>query len=218
MSALPQPMTAASTRLYTWAEYLALERTAETRHEFIPVTRQSAGGPVLGRLVAMAGATRDHVLVAGNIKGELRQALKGEDCVAFESDLKVRLPDGRGVYPDVVVVCGKEEYEPREEDDRGRSPSPLVLLNPTIIIEVLSESTADYDRGEKFRAYRELESLREYHLVSPDGTPSDRFVRNETGWKIDSASASDPALPFESIGVDVPMSEVYRSVTLPVTE
>ena len=201
-------------RLFTWREYLDFEERSETRHEFMPFTQQYAGGPALGKLVAMAGATREHNCVATNISRELGNAFKEKDCIDYQADMKVRLPDGRGVYPDVVVTCGEEEFEERELDEDGNPKSPLVLLNPVVVVEVLSETTSDYDRGDKFRAYRDLDCLREYHLVSPDGRASDRFVRNVTGWKIESVTAADAALPFETLGVEIPMSEVYRNVRL----
>ena len=196
--------------LMTWEEYMAFDTSPDVKYEFMPKTRQSAGGPILGRLVAMAGATFDHTSVKDNVAGELRERFKDADCQALTSDIKVRCENGRGAYPDVVVVCGPRETEPREDDK-----SPLVLLNPKVVVEVLLDSTEAADRGEKFEAYCGIESLEEYVLIPPDGRPVCRFLRTEAGWLLTRHDPRSGELPFESLGVSVPMAEVFRGVTLP---
>ncbi len=137
---------AAGRRTWTPAEYLAWERAAPDKHEFLG-----------GEIFAMAGASFAHNKIVGNIVGELRDALRDRPCDVTPSDLRVKIPAvGLYTYPDAVVVCG----EPQFEDDKLDT-----LLNPTVIVEVLSDSTEAYDRGKKFRYYRTIPSLRDYVLV-----------------------------------------------------
>ena len=122
-------------------EYLVIEREATYKSEYFN-----------GEMFAMAGASRRwHNLLVTNIVGEIRQQLKGRQCNIYANDMRVRIPStGLYTYPDVIVVCGEEQFEDDELD---------TLLNPTLIIEVLSKSTAGYDKGEKFAHYRQLDSL-----------------------------------------------------------
>ena len=125
------------------AEYLAFERQSRDKHEFY-----------LGETFAMAGASRRHNLITLNIGGELRDRLKDRRCEAYVGDMRVRVkPNGLYTYPDVVVVCGDPEFLDSDVD---------TLLNPTLLIEVLSDSTEKNDRGTKFKQYRQIPSLREY--------------------------------------------------------
>ena len=140
MSSLPKAR-------FTPEEYLALERQAEYRSEFFH-----------GEIFAMAGASREHNLIAGNVSRELGNQLKGRPCETYQSDMRVKVSDtGLYTYPDVVVACGELAFEDDEVD---------TLLNPTLLIEVLSESTESYDRGKKFGYYRTIQSLAEYLLVA----------------------------------------------------
>jgi Uma2 family endonuclease len=128
-------------------EYLARERQVDTKSEFYD-----------GELFAKAGASRSHNLIVGNVTGELRAQLRGRPCEVYPADMRVKVSEtGLYAYPDVVVVCG----EPRFEDEHLDT-----LLNPTVIVDVLSPSTEAYDRGEKFAQYRKLASLREYVLIA----------------------------------------------------
>ena len=149
MSTLPTP------RL-TPAEYLALERSSEIKGEFFD-----------GEIFAMAGASREHNLVVGNLLRELGNLLRNGPCEVYPSDMRVRCPNGLGTYPDVSVAC-----DPLFEDDREDT-----LVNPVVIIEVLSPSTEAWDRGTKFLSYRGLSSLREYVLVSQDRRLIEHYVR-----------------------------------------
>ena len=118
------------TQLYTVEEYLALERKAEFKREYIS-----------GEIVAKAGATREHILITGNIARRLGNQLDGSTCETYTNDMRVRTTPSDYVYPDVVVVCDEPQFEDNEFD---------TLLNPTVVIEVLSKSTEARDRGEKF--------------------------------------------------------------------
>src|SRR5262245_46847116 len=124
-------------------QYLVLERKADFKSEYLN-----------GYIIAMAGASREHNLIAGNLHGELRSQLKGRPCETYVSDMRVFIDrTGLYTYPDIVAVCGEARFQDDGVD---------TLLNPTVIVEVLSDSTERYDRGRKFGHYRQLPSLREY--------------------------------------------------------
>ena len=151
-------MSAPKPTLLTPREYLEIERKAEVRSEYIG-----------GRLYAMPGSNRLHNLIAGNILAALKTQLRGKQCETYAADMRVKIaPTGTYTYPDVITVCG----EPRFED-----PFVDTLLNPTLIVEVLSTSTEAYDRGEKFAQYRSLDSLREYMLVAQNKSRVEHYRR-----------------------------------------
>ncbi len=189
-------MTAIPKTRLTAAEYLAIERKAETRSEFFA-----------GEMFAMSGASRGHNLISVNLSSALSTQLKDRPCEVYSTDMRVRVPSGLYTYPDVVVVCG----EPRFEDD-----GVDILLNPLVLIEVLSESTADYDRGTKFKHYRQIPSLREYVLVDQAAAQIEHFVLGHDGkWKLTELAGLDKMLTLDSIGCRIPLTEVYRKVTIP---
>jgi Uma2 family endonuclease len=138
---------------YTYREYLALETSSNVKHEFLD-----------GQIYAMAGGTPEHAALAAAAIGLLLPPLRGGPCRAYDTDLRVRMPTGLATYPDVTVVSGSSE---RDKDD------PQAVTNPTLIVEVLSRSTEEYDRGDKFEHYKSLESLQQY-VSSP--------IRNAT-WR-----------------------------------
>lgn len=180
----------------TEAEYLAFERAAETKHEFF-------GGEVFD----MAGASFKHNVIVGNLIAALGGQLRGRSCVVTPSDLRLHVPGlASFTYPDVMVICG----EPRFFDDRSDT-----LLNPTIIIEVLSSSTEANDRGAKFQVYRAIDSLREYLLVSQNTPRIERFVRrpNDPIWELHDAYGLDAALTLDAITCTLSLTDVYANVT-----
>ncbi len=123
--------------------------------------------------------------------------------------MRVRVPSGLYAYPDVVIVCGTPEFEDKQFD---------TLRNPTVLIEVLSESTADYDRGTKFKHYRQIPSLREYVLVDQTVAQIEHFVCEEGGkWALTEITGTENSLSLDSIGFRIPLSEVYRKVSFPST-
>ena len=187
MSAIPK------TKL-TAKEYLEFERKAEERHEYFD-----------GEIFAMSGAKRNHNIIAWNIGGELRQKLKGKNCEAYPADMRVFVPaTGLYTYPDLVVVCG----EPKFQDDIFDT-----LLNPVLIVEILSETTESYDRGKKFMHYRSIESLREYVLVSQDEALIEKYVKSGDGfWVLSEAVGINSEIKFDSIDCVVALKEVYDKV------
>lgn len=187
MSAIPK------TKL-TPEEYLEFERKSEERHEYFD-----------GEIFAMSGAKRNHNKVVGNLSGLIWQQLKGKDCEFYPTDMRVFVPaTGLYTYPDLVVVCG----EPQFQDDTFDT-----LLNPVLLIEVLSDSTESYDRGRKFQHYRSIESLEEYVLVSQSEARIEKYVRHGDGfWLLSEAVGLDSEIEFASIECAVSLAEVYDKI------
>jgi Uma2 family endonuclease len=188
MSAQAQP------RL-TPEQYLDAERSAEFRHEYFD-----------GQMYAMSGGSYQHFQIIGNITAELHTSLKKRPCSVGSSDLRLRVsPDGLYTYPDVIVICG----EPRFADDRLDT-----ILNPALIVEVLSPSTEAYDRGFKSAQYRTVESLEEYALVSQAEPRVEVFRRQPGGhWLLSEAIGIEAVCHFESLDCAVPLAEIYAKVT-----
>jgi len=188
-------MSSPSTTLLTPAEYLALERKAGVRSEYIA-----------GRIFAMSGASRRHNLIAGNLHGEIRAQLRGRACEAYVSDMRVKVnPTGMYTYPDIVAVCGEPLFEDASVD---------TLLNPMLLAEVLSESTEAYDRGEKFAHYRRLETLREYVLVAQDKIRIEHYRREGEQWILSEISDPDSTLHLASIDCHIALAAIYEKVDL----
>lgn len=189
-------MSTAAVRLYTVTEYLAFERQSEEKHEFFD-----------GRIFAMAGGTAPHNLICGNIYAELRNALRERPCRAFPSDMRLRCPTGLYTYPDVSIVCGEPEYE-----DATRN----VLLNPLMIVEVLSPSTENYDRVGKFKHYQSIPELREYVLISQDAVRIDQYSResNAGQWLLNTVTDLQGMVRFPALDCEVAVAEIYAKVDL----
>lgn len=192
MSSVPKTKT-----LLSETEYLAVERQSRDKHEYY-----------LGEMFVMAGASREHNLIALNLGGELRHALKDRRCEAYVGDMRVRVkPNGLYTYPDVVVVCGDPEFLDSDVD---------TLLNPMVLIEVLSDSTENADRGSKFKQYRKIPSLREYLLVSQNEPSIEHFTRRgDTYWELTETSGLDSQLVLSSIGCEIPLAEIYSKIEFP---
>lgn len=179
---------------YTPEEYLEQERKAEFKSEYYA-----------GEIFAMAGAGRAHNLIVTNVVGELRAQLKRKPCETYSSDMKVAAgPSGLFSYPDVSVVCG----EPRFHDARRD-----VLLNPTVIVEVLSRSTENYDRGLKFVQYRRLASLQSYVIIASTERRIEHSARQTDGtWNLSDVTDPGGVCILASLGYRLLMSEVYDRV------
>ena len=190
-------MSIAAKRLLTTQEYLAIERRAEFRSEFYH-----------GEMFAMAGASYEHTLVKDNMAGETRQQLKHGSCRVLTSDMRVKV-DATGLYtyPDIAIVCGEPQFEDQVFD---------TLLNPRVLVEVLSDSTEKYDRGTKFRHYRQIPSLQEYVLAAQDRPAVERHVRQPDGsWLMTEFTGLDAVFAFTSVPVRIPLAEIYAGVTFP---
>ena len=180
----PQKMTA--------AEYLEWERQQTERHEFYD-----------GEVFSQAGGTRNHNLVGANSLGEIRNSLRSSDCQAFGSDMRVHIEaTGSYVYPDVSVVCPPIEGEAND-----------VISNPVLVVEVLSPSTADFDRGTKFGYYRQVPSLVDYLVISQEKPRVEHHWRGEEGlWMLRDVEGLEETLHLTSIDRELPLSEFYAKV------
>ncbi|MFC1642998.1 Uma2 family endonuclease [Myxococcota bacterium] len=175
----------------TYDEYLELERTASTKHEYVN-----------GHVYAMAGGTPEHARLQGRVIHLLTVASQGRPCAPFSSALRVRIAEtGRSTYPDVTVVCGRVRTAP---DD------PEAVTNPRVIVEVLSPTTEADDRGDKWAHYQRLESLPEYVLVSQDTQRVEVFRREAARWTYETVGA-DGELVLPSLGVSLSLRELYAN-------
>ena len=187
-------MSSAPTHRLTAEEYLAIERKAETKSELIH-----------GRMYAMSGASLAHIRITSNLVGAFRDRLKGRDCDVLVADMRVKVADtGMYTYPDVSIVCEQPKLEDSHFD---------TLLNPLVIVEVLSASTEAYDRGAKFAHYRRLASLQAYVLVSQREPTVECFVRTGDGWTLTSATGLDAAIDIAPLGCTLQLSDVYERVS-----
>ncbi len=188
MSTVPIPF-------YTPEQYLERERRAQTKSQYYR-----------GEIFAMSGASKEHLRIAGDLYVYLTLALRDRPCEVFNSDLRVKVQDsGLYTYPDLTIVCGEPKFEDKEVD---------TLLNPLVLIEVLSESTESYDRGAKATQYRKLPTLRELVLVSSMGVQVEHYHRRDADdqWAFWETTDRSATLSLASVGVTVPLEEIYRRV------
>ena len=179
---------------YTEQEYLELERKAEYKSEFFG-----------GEIFAMAGTTNPHNIITVNFLILLGTKLRGKGCRPYGSDMRVHTPiNSLYAYPDISVVCGEKKFLDNVFD---------TLLNPVFICEVLSKSTADYDTGGKFMRYRSIESLKEYWVISSLECRLQKFVKQtNSSWLLTETTNVNDTVLIESLGEEVPLSEVYFEV------
>lgn len=175
-------------------QYLAFERECEYRNEYID-----------GEIRAMTGASREHNLIGLSIASELRACLKGRKCEVYHADMRVRIPSANVyTYPDVVAVCGEPKFEDGHLD---------TLLNPTVVVEVLSKSTARYDRTTKADYYRSIESPAEYLIVAQDEYAVERYTRQaDGGWLRADVRGAEAVVELGSVGCALPLADVYERV------
>ena len=175
-------------------DYLALERSAEFKSEYFD-----------GEIFAMTGASESHNLIVINTIRELSIQLKKRPCKVYANDMRVRVsPTGLFTYPDVMVVCGQAQFDDSHLD---------TLLNPTLIVEVLSDSTEAYDRGRKFEHYRKLESLAEYVLITQHRPHVESYRRQpDQRWVLAESDGLDSSLPLDAIDCELALAEIYDKV------
>ena len=190
--------TAAAKTYLTPEQYLAMERKSEVKHEYDR-----------GRIIAMAGASREHNLIALNVASAIHIGLRDRPCEAYAGDMRVRVEDGRYVYPDVVVACGEPRFEDGEVD---------TLLNPTLIVEILSPSTEDRDLGRKLNQYKTIESLQEIVIINQDEVRIKLYTKRQGNWVPSELDDLAATLRLESIGCEVPLREVYARVKASPTD
>jgi Uma2 family endonuclease len=177
-------------------EYLEVERQSDTKSEYMD-----------GVVYAMTGARINHIRVVSNLTTELVTQLRGRRCDVLASEMKVRLQDSRKFfYPDVIVLCGEPQFHDERED---------IILNPLLVVEVLSKSTEAFDRGAKFQAYQTLDSLKEYLLVAQDKPIIEQYVRQTDGkWTYTAAVGLESSLALPSVECTLNLSAVYDKVDL----
>lgn len=195
--------------LYTEEEYLAMERESDERHEYID-----------GYIYAMAGESDPHSIITINLGAEFHNQLKGRDCAALSPNMKVRSgPDpkfarslkGFYSYADLMIVCGPRLYHDEHQD---------VLLNPKVIVEILSSTTEAYDRGEKFRRYRRwIPTFTDYLLISQTEPVVEHFRRDKSGFWVLVATATElsESIKIDSIGCELKMADIYDRVKFPAS-
>ena len=194
MAALPK-------RKYTLEEYLELDKNSEEKREYFN-----------GEVFAMSGGSPDHARICGNVYSAIQRKLGGQGCEAFNSDMRLKVPAALPYrYPDASVVCG----EPAFEETRGQQ----MLINPILIVEVLSPSTAAYDLGEKFTAYQSIETFREFVLISQERPHViHHLYQAKNKWLRSEIEGLDSELMLESINVTLTLREVYERVSFRTEE
>ena len=179
--------------LYKPEDYLIAERKATIKSEYLS-----------GEILTMPGASLDHAFITGDIDTELNIQLRGKDCEVVTNDVRVKTsPKIAYFYPDVIVFCGEPQFEDNTFD---------TLLNPVLIIEVLSSSTEKYDKGEKFEYYQQIETLKEYILVSQDKVHVEHYKLNNTEWNLKTFSSLQDTLILTSIGCKLSLRDIYTRI------
>jgi len=181
---------------YTPEEYLALERQAVDKSEYFS-----------GEIFAMTGASGRHNLVAGNVFAALHIQLRKRPCEIYPSNMLVKVsPTGLYTYPDVVIVCGEPLFDDEQKD---------TLVNPTVLVEVLSKSTASYDRGEKFEHYRKLKSLAEYLVIAQNKYHVEHYIRQpDNQWLLSETDEIQKTIHLPSIECDLTLADIYDKVEI----
>jgi Uma2 family endonuclease len=186
MSAIRQPV-------YTVEEYFALELSTDQKHEYFN-----------GHIYAMAGASARHIFITTDTLVALGSQLKGKTCSVLSNDTRVKINSAHFVYPDLTVVCGQPHWS---------NEKPPSLLNPTLIIEVLSDSTEEYDRGRKFQQYQTIPSFTEYVLISQKTVHVERFYKQDNGeWVYLSLMDLQDTLEFKHVPASLALTDIYARV------
>jgi Uma2 family endonuclease len=196
MGIMPFMALPATKHSVTVDEYLRAEAASDIKHEFHD-----------GEVLAMSGGTYDHSVIIANLIQHLGNHLTGSRCRVLDSNMRIRITPGNYVYPDASVVCGPPQFDPQD-------PNRTTILNPRVVIEVLSASIEGYDRGGKFTQYREIFGLEEYVLVAQDRPLVETFVRQpESGWLMLPTSGIDSTAAIRSLKIELPLQAIYADVT-----
>jgi len=190
-----EPVIAYQKRHYTVEEYLEMEKASTEKHEYF-----------LGEIFAMSGAGFNHNLIFSNVFGVLAHKLKGSKCIPFGSDMRMNVPENTlFTYSDISIYCNEIKHLNEDED---------TILQPTVIIEILSPSTKNYDRGKKFTLYKDIPSLKEYIMIDSESVSVEAYyIDEEKNWVLNQQKELSEALTFVSMGFNVALSDIYYYVT-----
>ncbi|MDZ4718590.1 MAG: Uma2 family endonuclease [Roseiflexaceae bacterium] len=188
-------MSVQSTTLPSIADYLAFERASSEKHEY-----------AAGQIIAQAGASERHNLITGSLYAAVYTQLRTRPCTVYSSDMRVKVSQtGLYTYPDLSILCGQPLFDDTIHD---------TLLNPMVLIEILSPSTERYDRGKKFQHYRTIETLQEYILIAQDEPYIDQYIRHANDmWLLSSVAPPAPTLTIASVGCTVLIADIYEKIS-----
>lgn len=201
-----EPVVAYGKSKFTVQEYLEFERSSLEKHEFYKGEIFRMYGH--GELLAMSGASLKHNVIFSNLFSAIAFQLKGKSCQPYGPDMRINIPENTlYTYPDISIFCGEPQVSPEDED---------TVVRPTVLIEILSPSTKNYDQGEKFRLYRDIPSLREYVLVDTDIIHIGAFrLNNNRHWELDEYKSLDDHLSLTSVQVIIPIADIYERTKIP---
>ena len=187
-----EPIHAYQKKLYTIEEYLEMENAALEKHEYYK-----------GEIFAMSGASARHNVISSNLIISLGISLKGKSCQPYGSDMRIHIPENSlFTYPDISIICGDVTISDEDEN---------TAIGPTVIIEILSPSTRNYDRGEKFMLYRAIPALKNYILVDSESVHVEHFAINKEGlWQLKEYNKINEEIFIETLNISLPMKEVYE--------
>ncbi len=190
-----EPAVAYQKRHYTIEEYLEMEKASTVKHEYFQ-----------GEIFAMSGAAFNHNLIFSNVFGLLFSKLKGSKCIPFGSDMRMNIPENTlFTYPDISIYCDEIKHLTEDKD---------TILQPTIIIEILSPSTKNYDRGKKFKLYKDIPSLKEYIMIDSDSVLVEAYyISDEQNWILNKYEELSDRLRLASMGFDLALSDIYSHVS-----
>ena len=193
---LEDPGIAYNKRKYTIQEYLEREKAAERKSEYYQ-----------GEIFAMSGASNRHNIIFSNLFGDLAYRLKGRPCQPYGSDMRIHIPENTlFTYPDISIICGDIQPSPEDVD---------TAIEPSVLIEILSPSTRNYDRGGKFKLYRDIPSLREYILVDSEAVGIEVFrIDPHSHWTLEEYKTMDDTLVIQTIGISISLQDIYERTKL----
>jgi Uma2 family endonuclease len=191
-----EPAVAYGQQKYTIEEYLQMERASDVKHEYYQ-----------GEIFAMAGASNRHITISSSLMGELYARLKTSPCFPYGSDMRMHIPENTlFTYPDISIICGEIITFDKDKD---------TALQPTILIEILSKSTRNYDRGGKFKLYRDIPTLKEYMLVDSENIGVEIFRINEHNhWELEEYKSLKEIVTLPAINVSISMEDIYARTML----
>src|SRR5258706_1765686 len=201
-----EPIVACGKKKFTVQEYLEFENSSLEKHEFYKGEIFRMYGH--GELLATSGASYRHNIIFSNLFGGLANLLKGKSCQPYGPDMRINIPENTlYTYPDISIICG--EFQNSADDEES-------VIEPTVLIEILSPSTRNYDQGEKFRLYRDIPNLKEYILVDTDIVRIAAFrVNDKEHWELEEYKSVTDQLPLPSVGITMPLSEIYERTKIP---